>query len=224
MKKRFYILWCVCWVVCSVHATDVVLVPDSTSINAPDSTFTLITLPPATPLPAGTPVRSRFMPDPDMAVWLAAVVPGLGQIYNRQYWKLPIVYGGAMGLAYAIMWNNQMYIDYHKAYVDLVANDPRATYYEHLLPAGVTITSENRDYYKRTFKNKQDSYQRYRDLSIVGVAVLYLLTLIDAYVDAQMADYDISPDLSIQIAPAVMAPAQYQQTDTSVGVRCKLKF
>lgn len=134
-----------------------------------------------------------------------------------------------MGLVYAITWNHQMYADYHKAYVDLEDGNPNTRYYEYLLPAGETITSESssdptKQYYSRTFKTKQDNYQRYRDLSIIGAVALYLLTLIDAYVDAQMADYDISPDLSIQVAPAVIAPGTYQQTDTSVGVRCKLKF
>lgn len=175
-------------------------------------------------IPPGTPVKSNYKADPDMAVWLAAVVPGLGQIYNRQYWKLPIVYGGAMGLGYAISWNNQMYIDYRKAYVDLIDADPNSTFYTKVLPNGVVIDASNKDYYTRTLKNKQDAYQRNRDLCIICTGVLYLLTLIDAYVDAQMADYDISPDLSLQVAPAVLPPSQYQQTDTSIGLRCKLKF
>ena len=57
---------------------------------------------------------STFKPDAQKAVWLATVVPGLGQIYNRQYWKVPIIYGGAMGLAYGITWNDKMYVDYKK--------------------------------------------------------------------------------------------------------------
>lgn len=175
-------------------------------------------------IPSGTRVKSNYQADPDMAVWLAAVVPGLGQIYNRQYWKLPIVYGGAMGLAYAISWNNQMYIDYRKAYVDIIDANPDSKFYENVLPKGVVIDSSNKDYYTRTIKNKQDSYLRNRDLCIICAGVLYLLSMIDAYVDAQMADYDISPDLSLQVAPAVLPPSQYQQTDTSIGLRCKLKF
>ena len=175
-------------------------------------------------IPPETRVKSNYQADPDMAVWLAAVVPGLGQIYNRQYWKLPIVYGGAMGLAYAISWNNQMYIDYRKAYVDIIDANPDSKFYENVLPKGVVIDSSNKDYYTRTIKNKQDSYLRNRDLCIICAGVLYLLSMIDAYVDAQMADYDISPDLSLQVAPAVLPPSQYQQTDTSIGLRCKLKF
>ena len=175
-------------------------------------------------IPPGTPVKSNYQVDPDMAVWLAAVVPGLGQIYNRQYWKLPILYGGAMGLAYAISWNNQMYVDYRKAYIDIIDANPDSKFYENVLPKGVVIDSSNKDYYTRTIKNKQDAYLRNRDLCIICTGVLYLLSMIDAYVDAQMADYDISPDLSLQVAPAVLPPSQYQQTDTSIGLRCKLKF
>ena len=175
-------------------------------------------------IPPGTPVKSNYQVDPDMAVWLAAVVPGLGQIYNRQYWKLPILYGGAMGLAYAISWNNQMYVDYRKAYIDIIDANPDSKFYENVLPKGVVIDSSNKDYYTRTIKNKQDAYLRNRDLCIICTGVLYLLSMIDAYVDAQMADYDISPDLSLQVAPAVLPPSQYQQTDTSIGLRCKFKF
>lgn len=169
-------------------------------------------------------VKKPFKPDADKAVWFAAVVPGLGQIYNRQYWKLPIIYGGAMGLVYAISWNNQMYVDYRKGYVDIIDGDPDSRAYESLLPAGVVIDSSNKDYYTRVIKSKQDTYQRYRDLSIVCAGVLYLLTIIDAYVDAQLHDYDIGPDLTFKIAPAVLPPSINHETETAFGVRCKMKF
>jgi hypothetical protein len=222
VKKCIYILLLFCACATQVLADGVVLASEPIEVAKVDTG--LVFIPVSTPLPAETPVKSSFQPDPDMAVWLAAVVPGLGQIYNRQYWKLPIVYGGAMGLGYAISWNNQMYIDYRKAYVDLIDADPNSTFYTKVLPNGVVIDASNKDYYTRTLKNKQDAYQRNRDLCIICTGVLYLLTLIDAYVDAQMADYDISPDLSLQVAPAVLPPSQYQQTDTSIGLRCKLKF
>ena len=61
---------------------------------------------------------ATWAPDPKRAMWLAIVVPGAGQIYNRKYWKLPIVYGGFLGCAYAWRWNNQMYRDYSQAYMD----------------------------------------------------------------------------------------------------------
>ncbi len=167
---------------------------------------------------------STFQPDPEKSVWLAAVVPGLGQIYNRQYWKVPIIYGGAMGLAYGITWNDRRYVDYRKGYVDLLDTDPNTNYFIYLLPEGVTLDSSNKSYYTRIFKTKLDTYRRNRDLCIIASAVLYLLSIVDAYVDAQMFDYDISPDLSLEVTPTVIAPSSLYEQDSSVGLSCKLKF
>lgn len=165
-----------------------------------------------------------FQPDAQKAVWLAAVVPGLGQIYNRQYWKVPIIYGGTLGLVYGITWNDRMYVDYRKGYVDLMDKDPNTNYFEHLLPSGVVLDNSNSSYYTKIIKTKLDNYRRYRDLCIIGTAVLYLMSIIDAYVDAQMFDYDISPDLSLEVAPTLIAPSSSYEQDTSVGLSCKLKF
>ena len=63
-----------------------------------------------------------FKPNPTKAVIFSAILPGLGQIYNKAYWKLPIVYGGFMGCIYAITWNNRNYKDYSAAYFDLVSD------------------------------------------------------------------------------------------------------
>ena len=78
---------------------------------------------------------ATWRPNPKRALWLAIVIPGAGQIYNRKYWKLPIVYGGFVGCAYAMRWNNQMYRDYSQAYLDLMDNDPNTalTTNEHFL-------------------------------------------------------------------------------------------
>ena len=167
---------------------------------------------------------STFKPDADKAVWLAAVVPGLGQIYNRQYWKVPIIYAGTLGLVYGITWNDRMYVDYRKGYIDIVDTNPESNYFEYLLPKGVVLDSSNKDYYTRVIKTKLDTYRRNRDLCIIATAVLYLLSIIDAYVDAQLFDYDISPDLSLQLTPTVIAPSSSYEQDTSVGLSCKLKF
>ncbi len=163
-------------------------------------------------------------PDADKAVWFSAVLPGLGQIYNRQYWKLPIIVGGALGCAYAITWNNRMYVDYRKAYLDLIDSDPDTRYYENLLPDGVEITSSNQSTYERTFSNGQETYLRYRDLSIIVAGALYLLAIIDAYVDAHLFDYDISPDLNFNVGPAVIPGSNTDVLDASVGFKCKLRF
>jgi len=76
---------------------------------------------------------TRWQPNPKRALWLALVFPGGGQIYNRKYWKLPIVYGGFIGCFYAMNWNNTMYKDYSQAYVDLVDKDPGTQSYNQFL-------------------------------------------------------------------------------------------
>ena len=167
---------------------------------------------------------STFKPDAQKSVWLAAIVPGLGQIYNRQYWKVPIVYAGTLGLVYGITWNDRMYVDYRKGYIDLMDKDPNTNYFEYLLPEGVSLNSSNSSYYTRVIKTKLDNYRRNRDLCIIATAVFYLLTIVDAYVDAQMFDYDISPDLSLEVLPTVIAPSSSHEQDSSVGLSCKLKF
>lgn len=167
---------------------------------------------------------STFKPNAQKSVWLATVVPGLGQIYNRQYWKVPIIYAGTLGLVYGITWNDRMYVDYRKAYIDLLDKNPDTNYFNYLLPEGVVLDGSNTDYYTRLIKTKLDSYRRNRDLCIIATAVLYLLSIVDAYVDAQLFDYDISPDLSLQVAPTVIAPSSSYEQDSSVGLSCKLKF
>ena len=167
---------------------------------------------------------STFKPDAQKSVWLATVVPGLGQIYNRQYWKVPIIYAGALGLVYGITWNDRMYVDYRKGYVDLMDKNPNTNYFNYLLPPGVVLDGSNQDYYTRLIKTKLDTYRRNRDLCIIATAVLYLLSIVDAYVDAQLFDYDISPDLSLQVTPTVIAPSSTYEQDSSVGLSCKLKF
>lgn len=167
---------------------------------------------------------TQFKPDTDKSVWLAAVVPGLGQIYNRQYWKVPIIYAGALGLAYGITWNDKLYVDYRKGYVDLMDSDPNTNYFQYLLPEGVVLDSSNSSYYTKVIKTKLDNYRRNRDLCIIATAVFYLLTIVDAYVDAQMFDYDISPDLSLEVLPTVIPASSSYEQDSSVGLSCKLKF
>lgn len=142
------------------------------------------------------------------AVWLSAIVPGLGQIYNQSYWKLPIVYGGFMGCAYAITLNNTRYLDYKQAYRDILqdevlSTDPQRSY-NAILPKGYTIDRMGgRSTYTQTLQRYQNNYRRYRDLSIVATIAVYALTMVDAFVDAQLFDFDISPDLSLQIEPQI---------------------
>ena len=147
---------------------------------------------------------SKWRPNPQRALWLALVLPGAGQIYNRKYWKLPIIYGGFMGCIYALTWNNQMYKDYSQAYLDIMDNDPGTASYNKFLHLGVQITSANEERYKQLFKSRKDKYRRWRDMSFFVMIGVYALSVIDAYVDAELSEFDISKDLSLRIVPTVI--------------------
>jgi len=169
---------------------------------------------------------NTWRPDPKRALWLALVIPGGGQIYNRKYWKLPLIYGGFLGCIYALTWNNMMYKDYAQAYQDLMDKDPTTDSYNRFLHLGVEINKDNEERYKEIFKNRKDKYRRWRDLSIFVMIGVYALSVIDAYVDAELSAFDISKDLSLKVEPTVIPnhgggnPLQAQ----SYGVNCKLNF
>ena len=172
---------------------------------------------------------SKWRPNPKRALWLALVIPGAGQVYNRKYWKLPIFYGGFVGCVYAMTWNNQMYHDYAQAYMDIMDNDPTTQSYNNFLHLGATITSANEERYKNIFKQRKDRYRRWRDLSIFTTIAVYALSVIDAYVDASLSDFDISDDLSLHIAPTVISNKSIATPNnpfrsSAIGIGCSLTF
>lgn len=148
--------------------------------------------------------KKVFVPDPTRAVWLSALCPGLGQIYNRRYWKLPIVIGGFMGLGYGASWNNTMLSDYTRAYYDLMDNDPSTKSYMDFFPPNTKEESLNRSWLERVLQNRKNYFRRNRDLCIIGMVGVYLVAVVDAYVDASLTNFDISPDLSMQVLPAML--------------------
>ena len=166
-----------------------------------------------------------FNPDPQRALWLSALCPGLGQIYNRRYWKLPIVVGAFVGLTYGTSWNNRMLNDYSRAYRDAMDSDPDTRSYMDFYPPTVKESDLDMAWLQKALRNKRDYYRRYRDLCIIGMVGLYLINIVDAYVDASLAHFDISPDLSMQVRPAVIAP-QFSSSPlkTSVGLQCAISF
>ena len=167
---------------------------------------------------------ATFTPDPAKATWSALVFPGGGQIYNHKYWKLPIVYGGFLGCAYALNWNNQMYSDYSQAYLDIMDDDPGTASYEDFLPPRYNVEA-NKDYLTRIFKNRKDNYRRQRDLSIFCFIGVYLLSVVDAYVDAELSNFDITDDLSVQVRPTTI-DNNHQQTlhRQAYGLQCSFSF
>lgn len=169
--------------------------------------------------------RAQFVPDPQRALWLALVIPGAGQIYNRKYWKLPLVYGGFLGCTYAFTWNQQMYSDYSQAYLDIMDDNPATESYKDFLPPNFDITGRE-DRFKEIFKSRKNRYRRWRDLSVFCFAGVYILSVIDAYVDAQLSEFDITPDLTMRVEPTVINtnPHDSRMQQQSYGVGCSINF
>ncbi len=144
---------------------------------------------------------------PRLAVFYSAVCPGLGQIYNKKYWKLPIIYGAGGAFAYFVGYNQMKYKKFRDAYANGDPDTPAlidGIYYDYeVLPRG-------RDYYRR-----------YRDLSALGVGLIYFLNIIDAMVDATFFNYDVSDDLSMRVEPVIIGSPGMT---AAVGVRINLGF
>ena len=157
---------------------------------------------------------STWRPNPKRALWLALVIPGGGQIYNRKYWKLPLIYGGFMGCIYAMNWNNTMYKDYSQAYMDLMDSDPNTQSYNQFLHLGASITTDaDKKRYEEIFRKRKDKYR-------------YALSVIDAYVDAELSVFDISKDLSLKVEPTIINNGSSNNVldNSSVGLQCSLNF
>lgn len=173
--------------------------------------------------------KPAFVPNPQRALWLSLVFPGAGQIYNRKYWKLPIVYGGFVGCAYAMRWNNMMYKDYSQAYMDIMDDDPNTQSYNQFLHLGNKVDESNKDYYQDLFRKRKDRYRKWRDMSFFCMVGVYLLSVVDAYVDASLSEFDISKDLSLRVAPSVLENSEEGKArnpfkSSAVGFQCSLNF
>lgn len=163
-----------------------------------------------------------FTPNPKKAVIYSAIFPGLGQVYNRKYWKLPIVYAGFIGFAYAISWNGRYYTDYSNGYKDIMDDDPMTDSWKNFLSYGQDPETVDQEWLKGVLKRRKDYYRRYRDLSIIGTIAMYALTMIDAYIDAQLFDFNINSDLSLHVEPTVIKKTDYLAN--SFGVQFSISF
>lgn len=154
-------------------------------------------------------VKKKWDPAKKAAIY-SAILPGLGQIYNKKYWKLPILYGGAATLGYFLVWNQKNYIDFRNSYRVRTGADPNLPdKYPQILDP-------------QRLKLAQDYYKRNRDLSIILSVVLYGLNIVDAAVDGHLKNFDVSDDLSLGVSPTLL----YSQTnDTSLpGLSVRLTF
>jgi len=168
---------------------------------------------------------------PKKASIYAALFPGLGQVYNGKYWKLPIVYGGYVGLIYVLGWNNNNYNDYFDAY-QTISKYQTVT----------QMTKEDKDYlndmfkipywdmntypthfdsFKSQLKSGKDYYRRNRDLSVIAIAALHVLSIIDASVDANLADFDINDNLSMRVEPM---PFYFGKGNQVIGINVAFNF
>lgn len=145
---------------------------------------------------------------PHTATMFAAILPGLGQIYNKKYWKLPIVYGGVAALCYSIHFNGENYDLYRRAYRDFIVRDPNNKSYREIVENRTNLTMEDVEttyasWFQNVLKNKKDYYRRYRDMSYFGLVGVYVIQLIDACVDAHFFDFDVDDEISMTWQPTV---------------------
>ncbi len=143
---------------------------------------------------------------PKKAALLSTVLPGAGQVYNKKYWKLPIIYAGAAGLAYSFQFNQSRYVKYRDAYKYRIDND-------------ATTTDDYIGVYTDDNLNTlQKYYHRYRDLTVIGFAALYALNIIDASVDAHLFTFDVSDNLSMKVEPTFINTAYNYTTGLNFSV------
>lgn len=158
-------------------------------------------------------VREGFFkkdyPDPKKAGLLSIVVPGAGQVYNKSWWKLPLVYGALGGMGYAIYWNTKNYRRFQDAYQAELKGE------EHeFSDTQLNATS---------LKNIRDGYDKNRQLSYIGFVVVYLLNGVEAFVDAHLKNFDISDDLSLRVQPEIGIDPTSQQPVLGFGVQIPLQ-
>lgn len=143
------------------------------------------------------------------ATTLAMICPGAGQLYNKSYWKVPIVVGAFATMGYVIDWNARGYKRYRTAYNQVVNGQP----------------DEFEGRYSADYlKNMKDNFRRNRDLCIILTGALYLLNVVDAHVDAHLKDYDISDDLSVRLEPTVFQNYASRNGYYGVGMSLKVTF
>lgn len=135
--------------------------------------------------------HQRFQPNPKKAGMYSSILPGLGQLYNRQYWKIPVVYAGGAIATYFIVQNLNNYDTYRKAYIGRI-NNPYPT------------DQFTRIYSTDQLKQLQDDYQKYLDLTVLFSGIGYALQVVDAVVSAHLKNFDMSRDISFKVRPVAL--------------------
>lgn len=147
---------------------------------------------------------------PRRASILSALLPGLGQAYNKKYWKIPIIYAGIGGFGYMFAFNNKEYNYYRKNLIAVNDEDPR--------------TANETAYSSEQLQTLKNEYKKSRDLAIIGIAVIYFLNIIDANVDAHLKTFDVTDDLSIHLDPWQSVYQRQNGYGVASGLSLKINF
>lgn len=145
--------------------------------------------------------------DPNKAALYSAILPGLGQAYNKKYWKIPVVWAGIAGFAYFIDWNNDQYQFYRRNLIYETEQNPNFT-------NETPLEASN-------LKSARDNYRRNRDQLVIFGVMFYLLNIVDAHVDAHLIEFDVNKDLSVQIKPSIQGNPN---SKLSTGLTFSVKF
>jgi hypothetical protein len=137
-------------------------------------------------------VKQEFVPDPSKSWKYSAILPGLGQAYNRSYWKIPIIYAGLGTVVYVYNFNNKQFHKWRNAYIGKI---------DQSIPDEFPEASEH------ALKNLMDTYRRYREYTILAGIAVYVFNILEAYVHAHLLNFDVSEDLSLRVEPGFI-PAQ----------------
>lgn len=142
------------------------------------------------------------------ATMLSAILPGAGQVYNKRIWKVPIIYGAFGGLIYLVQFNNNRFREFEDALLSRYDNDP------------TTIDKYQDIYTEDNLKSLSEYYRRNRDLSVIGISLVYVLNIIDAHVDAHLFSFNVDDNLSINWSPVIQPSPDL----TSTGLAVRLRF
>jgi Family of unknown function (DUF5683) len=217
-KKKRYWKWLLCCVFLCVtqysfsqrilDSTGRTIVADTTNPSVPTDSLSKV----------AEPVKDKKVDSvlkvhsPRKAIIRSAIIPGWGQIYNKKYWKLPLVYGALGGTAYVFFDNLQVYKDSRFAYK---AKYQASRGDSSLLPG---VKPEYMVYSLESLRANRDQFRKYIDYSVLFFVFFWGLNVVDAAVDAHLKSFDVSPDLSLLIKPG------YSEMAGTKGISIILAF
>ena len=194
--KQLFLLTFLLAIVSSVSAQDSVVVERDTLIVEKQDTALIKSY------------ATRY--NPRKALLYAAILPGLGQIYNKKYWKLPLVYGGFAAIGYGANFYDKLY----KEYKHVLFRNIELGVGENEIREGTRTTT-------RGDRVAVDRAKRERDFMIILMGGMYLLQIIDAHVDAHLKEFDLNPNLQVSIEPTM---EQNSLVGRQTGVALIIRF